>query len=172
MANSLLDFVMALVRDPEAAARYQADPGQAIADANLAGVSSADVDNLIPVVSESLSSAVPTGGFESVADSNVWSSGEATAAFDAFAAPVLDQPADEGFAIVTDLVSDPLAGAIVEPVDTAVPSMLDEAMSLQAPAPETVDFAVDSAVETAAQSGIWTADDVVPHVPSGFDIFE
>lgn len=31
MANTLLDFVMSLVRDPEAAARYAADPAQAIA---------------------------------------------------------------------------------------------------------------------------------------------
>ena len=44
MANSLLDFVMSLVRDPDAAARYAADPTQAIADANLTGVTSADHD--------------------------------------------------------------------------------------------------------------------------------
>ena len=31
MANSLLDFVMSLVRDPDAAAAYAADPAQAIA---------------------------------------------------------------------------------------------------------------------------------------------
>ena len=35
MANSLLDFVMSLVRDPDAAARYAADPAAAIADAHL-----------------------------------------------------------------------------------------------------------------------------------------
>ena len=35
MANSLLDFVMSLVRDPDAAAHYAANPAQAIADANL-----------------------------------------------------------------------------------------------------------------------------------------
>jgi hypothetical protein len=29
MANSLLDFVISLVRDPDAAARYAANPGQA-----------------------------------------------------------------------------------------------------------------------------------------------
>ena len=34
----------------EAAARYAADPAAAIADAHLAGVTSADVDNLIPMV--------------------------------------------------------------------------------------------------------------------------
>ena len=62
MANSLLDFVMSLVRDPDAAAQYAADPAQAIADANLTDVTSADVNHLIPVVAESLSSAVPTTG--------------------------------------------------------------------------------------------------------------
>ena len=30
MANSLLDFVMSLVRDPDAAAHYAADPAQAL----------------------------------------------------------------------------------------------------------------------------------------------
>lgn len=78
MSNSLLDFVMALVRDPDVAAQYAADPAQAIAAAGLVGVSSADVDQLIPVVSESATSAGP------VADANVWASGAATAAFDAF----------------------------------------------------------------------------------------
>ena len=63
MANSLLDFVMSLVRDPDAAAQYAANPAQAIADANLTDVTSVDVNNLIPVVAESLSSAVPSGGF-------------------------------------------------------------------------------------------------------------
>ena len=59
MANSLLDFVMSLVRDPDAAARYAADPARRIADAHLTDVTSADVSNLIPVVSESLSMAGP-----------------------------------------------------------------------------------------------------------------
>jgi len=81
MANSLLDFVMSLVRDPDAAARYAADPSQAIAEAHLTDVTTVDVNNLIPVVSESLSMATPGGG---AADHNVWASGAATAAFDAF----------------------------------------------------------------------------------------
>ena len=50
MANPLLDFVMSLVRDPDAAARYAADSAQAIHDANLTDVTSADVNALIPVV--------------------------------------------------------------------------------------------------------------------------
>lgn len=83
MANELLDFVMSLVRDPDAAARYAEDPQQAIADAHLSHVTSVDVNNLIPVVSESLSMAAPSHGIDT-ADANVWSSGAATAAFDAF----------------------------------------------------------------------------------------
>ncbi|AKS30844.1 Rv0340 family IniB-related protein [Mycolicibacterium goodii] len=87
MANTLLDFVMSLVRDPEAAARYAADPAQAIADADLPDVTSADVDNLIPVVSESLSMGATAGSLDAVGAEpagNVWASGAATAAFDAF----------------------------------------------------------------------------------------
>ena len=91
MANSLLDFVMSLVRDPDAAAQYAADPAQAIADANLTDVTSVDVNNLIPVVAESMSTAVPSAGRprrrrHPRCDSahNVWASGAATAAFDAF----------------------------------------------------------------------------------------
>lgn len=88
MANTLLDFVMSLVRDPDAAARYAADPAQAIADAHLTDVTSVDVNNLIPVVSESLSMTGTNSGLGDLgaADSggNVWASGAATAAFDAF----------------------------------------------------------------------------------------
>lgn len=87
MANSLLDFVISLVRDPEVAARYAANPAQALADAHLTGVTSVDVNNLIPMVSDSLSMAGPVAGMTGapVADhGNVWASGAATAAFDAF----------------------------------------------------------------------------------------
>jgi hypothetical protein len=84
MANELLDFVMSLVRDPDAAARYAENPQQAIADAHLTGVTSVDVNNLIPVVSESLSMAAPAYGADAAGDANVWASGAATAAFDAF----------------------------------------------------------------------------------------
>ncbi|BBX75233.1 hypothetical protein H7H78_12750 [Mycobacterium shinjukuense] len=87
MANSLLDFVISLVRDPEAAARYAANPAQAIANAHLTNVTSADVNNLIPVVSDSLSMAAPAGAAAGapVADhGNVWATGAAAAALDAF----------------------------------------------------------------------------------------
>ena len=88
MANSLLDFVISLVRDPDAAARYVANPGQALADAHLANVTSADVNNLIPMVSDSLSMASPGGavsGAPGIEHGNVWASGAAAAALDAFA---------------------------------------------------------------------------------------
>ncbi|WP_135451946.1 IniB N-terminal domain-containing protein [Mycobacterium sp. DL99] len=99
MANTLLDFVMSLVRDPDAAAHYAADPAQAIADAHLTDVTSADVNNLIPVVSESLSMTGTNTGFGDLGAAdpggNVWASGAATAAFDAFGDHVpLDSPDD------------------------------------------------------------------------------
>lgn len=76
MANPLLEFVLSLVRDPDAAARYAADPERAIADAHLTDVTRVDVNSLIPVVSESMSAGAM--------DDNVWTSGQAVSAFDAF----------------------------------------------------------------------------------------
>lgn len=85
MGNSLLDFVMGLVRDPGAAARYAVDPAGALADAQLTGVTIADVNNLIPVVADSLAAATPDFGAAAAADpGNVWTSQAAVAAFDAF----------------------------------------------------------------------------------------
>ena len=115
MANELLDFVMSLVRDPEAAARYAEDPTQAIADAHLGDVTSADVNSLIPVVSESLSMAAPGAGTDMGADSNVWTSGAATAAFDAFAdhipdqadQHIPDQQFDGSHQVITDMLDQP-----------------------------------------------------------------
>ena len=86
MANSLLDFVMSVVRDPDTAARFAADPDQAIADADLTNVTSADVEALIPVVTESMSSLVTdmpaVAGLDGLGEAatNVWASGAATAA--------------------------------------------------------------------------------------------
>jgi hypothetical protein len=114
MANSLLDFVMSLVRDPDAAAAYAADPAQAIADAHLGDVTSVDVNNLIPVVSESLSMAAPTTGADTVVGdhtSNVWASGAATAAFDAFNDHVPTVVADDAHSMVNNVVTDPGAGS-------------------------------------------------------------
>jgi hypothetical protein len=93
MGNSLLDFVLTLVRDPEVAARYARDPAGVLADAQLTGVTVADVDNLIPVVTDSLAAATPA--FGSIAEpSNVWASGAAAVAFDAFGSS--HQPVDHG----------------------------------------------------------------------------
>ena len=115
MANSLLDFVMSVVRDPDVAARYAADPAQTIADANLTDVTSADVSSLIPVVTESLSmAAAPSAGVDTAiiedAASNVWASGAATSAFDAFDAfddQLPEQAFDDVPPVVTDLVGQP-----------------------------------------------------------------
>ncbi|MGK2880665.1 MAG: Rv0340 family IniB-related protein [Mycobacterium sp.] len=175
MANSLLDFVMALVRDPVAAAHYQADPAQAIADAHLVGVSSADVDNLIPVVSESVSTAMPGGRFDTGLDSNVWSSGAATEAFDAFAAPVIDEAGDNQYAIVTDMGAEPLSimsGAIGTAEGVDAPSLVADDLSLQVPALDVAELPLDPPIESAHQSGIWESDGVDAQIPSGFDIFE
>jgi hypothetical protein len=87
MGNSLLDFVMALVRDREAAARFAADPSGALSAAGLAGVTAADVNNLLPMVSDSIATTSPGFGMGAQTVSpgeNVWASGAATAAFDAF----------------------------------------------------------------------------------------
>jgi hypothetical protein len=113
MANSLLDFVMSLVRDPDAAAAYAADPAQAIADAHLTDVTSVDVNNLIPVVSESLSMAVPSTGADTLVDDhagNVWTSGAATAAFDAFDDHVPTVVADQAHSVADNVVTEPDAG--------------------------------------------------------------
>ncbi|MFI5506667.1 Rv0340 family IniB-related protein [Mycobacterium sp. NPDC051804] len=109
MANSLLDFVMSLVRDPDAAARYAENPDQAIFDANLTNVTSADVSNLIPVVTESLGAAVPSTGTEGIIDmaDNVWASGAATAAFDAFDDQVPVQAVDDVHTTIIDYVDSP-----------------------------------------------------------------
>jgi len=120
MANSLLDFVMSLVRDPDAAAAYADNPAQAIADANLTDVTSVDVNNLIPVVSESLSMAAPSvssaspvsqggDGFDD-GGGNVWASGAATAAFDAFDDHVPAAVVDDVHSVSTELVNDPDTG--------------------------------------------------------------
>ena len=182
MANSLLDFVMSLVRDPAAAAAYAADPGQAIADAHLTDVTSVDVNNLIPVVSESLSMAVPSTGADAVVDdhaSNVWASGAATAAFDAFDDHVPVVAVDEVHTMADHLVTEPDAG--VHPgvdvlADAGVPDVAGaDDPSLQFDGPVIDDAPVIDAHETHLE------DDWSHSVPedhhlepdnSGIDIFE
>lgn len=173
MANELLDFVMSVVRDPDVAARFAADPDQAILDANLTNVTSADVHALIPVVSESISAlptTVPSAGFDggiAEAAGNVWSSGAATAAFDAFGDHV---PA------VADDVS---AALIADPTVSELPGVPDVAgaddASLQFDQPAIDDFAVDEA-PTIDDLGDAVADVQQLDVPDvdagGFDIFD
>jgi hypothetical protein len=129
VANSLLDFVMALVRDPDAAAHYAANPAQAIADANLTDVTSADVNHLIPVVAESMSTAVPSGGFSGGtglapdAAHNVWASGAATAAFDAFDDHLPIQGGGLDVAEVADHV--PIVAHVIEQPEDSAPTVVD-----------------------------------------------
>jgi hypothetical protein len=113
----LLDFVMALVRDPDAAARYAADPAGALAAAQLPGVTIADVNNLMPVVTDSLAAATP--GFGVLTDvgpatANIWASGAAAAAFDAFEIDL--PPAEQG----VPTISVPPVQVSVDPVEASV----------------------------------------------------
>jgi hypothetical protein len=173
MANELLDFVMGLVRDPDAAARYAADPAQAIADAQLADVTSVDVNNLIPMVSESLSMAAPTLGADTTVDqaieSNVWTSGAATAAFDAFAplAPtdLTAHSTDIGGVIDTAAPETAPALANLEPVADTL--LVDEsALFTEVPA-EALDAHQPAPWEQSA-----TDSHAPDHAPSSFDLFD
>ena len=168
MANELLDFVISLVRDPDAAARYAANPAQSIADAHLTSVTSADVNNLIPMVSDSLSPAIPGGAGRGVAppdQGNVWASGAAAAALDSFtphsAAGVVEQVDHQGPG--SSVISQqPAPGSGQSParpgpahVDAHAPSVLLTA----------VDVAADTAdhgVFPAADPGIWDHADIHP----------
>src|SRR6185437_14200741 len=171
MANSLLDFVISLVRDPDAAARYAANPAQAIADAHLTDVTSVDVNNLIPMVSDSLSMAGAAGTASSapIADhGNVWASGAAAAALDAFsphvpagivdhfgsASGVIYQPATPA---TGDSFPDPhpLGGATPEP----------SVLLTGADAPDAV---VDHGGYLPDDPGIWDHPVIHPH-SSGVD---
>lgn len=171
MANSLLDFVMSLVRDSDAAARYAADPAQAIADAHLTDVTSVDVDNLIPVVSESLSTANPTAaldGFGAEPASNVWASGAATAAFDAFDDHAFTPTVIDTAPVITDTV-DPLA------TSADVPSGTDWADDLASVHVDTSVVTDDALSVDHGIAGGWephlTEDQPVEH-PDAFDLFD
>ena len=181
MANSLLDFVMSVVRDPDAAAHYAADPAQAIADANLTDVTSADVNQLIPVVTESLSAAVPSSGFDSLdaeAVSNVWASGAATTAFDAFGDHLPMQGIDDAHTLVSNVVDthdDQLPTAIDVGDDFSaddVPAVgLADDPSLQFDGP-VID---DAPAPDSVQEDDWSHSVIEDHLPpsddQGFDIF-
>lgn len=168
MANSLLDFVMSLVRDPDAAARYAADPAAAIAGADLTDVTTADVDQLIPVVAESLSSAAPgldatswAGALPAV-DTNVWTSGAATAAFDAFGI-------DDSVPVIG---LDDVAGLDELPVHDVSTIPDDGPGVIQGMDDEYADIPVNTVVEDlpvhdSILDHEWSAPDA-----SGFDVFD
>ncbi len=171
MANSLLDFVMSVVRDPDTAARFAADPDQAISDANLTNVTSADVQALIPVVSESMSSLVtdvPTvAGLDGLGEAatNVWASGAATAAFDAFGDDVPVSVVDDAHAVIVDHVN------VVDEPDEALHSGLDMLDDVDVPALVIDDIPADEAhAESDPGDAIVDVTDVDSDA-SGFDIF-
>jgi hypothetical protein len=179
MANSLLDFVMSLVRDPDAAAAYAADPGQAIAAADLTDVSSVDVNNLIPVVSESLSMAVPSTGTEGLVDDpsgNVWASGAATAAFDAFDDHVPAVAVDDVHSSAAELVNDPDAAVhsgLDMLADAGVPAVAGaDDPSLQFDGPVIDDAPIGEPVDHDDWSHSVSEDHHLEPDASGFDIFE
>ncbi|AEV71971.1 hypothetical protein MycrhN_1352 [Mycolicibacterium rhodesiae NBB3] len=180
MANSLLDFVMSLVRDPDAAARFADDPDQAIFDANLTNVTSADVHNLIPVVTESLSSAAPTTGTDGIVEGadNVWASGAATAAFDAFGDQVpvqgVDDVQDDVHTVINDYsdIADSPDQVLHALSDAPMPGVVasDDA-ALQFDQPVIHDLpAIDVPVDGDFGATIIEVGDLDSD-PSGFDIF-
>ena len=172
MANSLLDFVMSLVRDPDAAAQYAANPAQTIADANLTDVTHVDVDNLIPVVAESMSTAVPSasapGGVDMLLDSahNVWASGAATAAFDAFDDHLPIQGGDLEMGEVADHV--PTVANVIELPEDSVPTIVDPGFG--DPSGRTIDASVIDDMDVpdvATVDSVDTFDSVGHHDASG-----
>ncbi len=167
MANALLDFVMSVVREPDVAARYAQDPAQAIADAHLTGVTSADVNNLIPVVSESLSMSAPAFGGADVstaADGNIWASGAATAAFDAFA----DHVPDAGHAVM-----DPVGSVVDTGTASDAGTVSDAGADLPALDPVFDQPMFDDVVDPVAPHVTEPLDHgLADHPAPGFDIFE
>lgn len=160
MANPLLDFVMSVVRDPDVAAHYAADPAGAIAAANLTGVTTADVAQLIPAVSESVPSV----------DANVWTSGAATAAFDAFDAFGAQVPTVSS--VITQLPDTGIHQVISEPAAFDEADLPAHAQLPDLVAPDDVDLHSDiPVVDTALDwhHGVDTGIDAADH--PGVDFF-
>lgn len=149
MANALLDFVMSLVSDPDAAAHYAADPAQAIADANLTGVTTADVNHLIPVVSESVSSVAPTTGLDAFgadAANNVWTSGAATDAFDAFGDHLPQSVIDDPYGTLNQVITSGDPSSVIDTSGLDAPDVptvagLDDVQQADVPAIDDIPFA-------------------------------
>lgn len=165
MGNSLLDFVMALVRDPEAAARYAADPAAALAEAHLPGVTVADVQNLMPVVTDSL--AMTSADFGALVDvANVWTNGAAVAALDAFDLP---HPVPV-VAPAPQVISSPVDPTSGVPLHDPVPDVVlaDQPSDPSPLEPPAQDWADDSGWQQAHDP------QVADHHPTdhpGFDLF-
>jgi hypothetical protein len=169
-----------LVRDPDAAAQYAADPAGAIHAANLPDVTSADVNALIPVVSESLSTAMPSSGVESLIgdlDGNVWSSGAATAAFDAFDDHPSVPTIDDGHSIASNVIEQPgdsLHAGIDALDDAGIPAVAD----IDDPSAQLTHGIIDDAPLVGdVQDADWhsVVDDAQHHLDTGdtgFDIFD
>jgi hypothetical protein len=166
VANSLLDFVISLVRDADVAARYAANPAQAIADAHLTDVTSVDVNNLIPVVSDSLSMTTGTGTGNStqVADhGNVWSSGAAAAALDAFS-PHVGSGVVDHFVRPTSVINQPAAAGIGgSPTDPAASGIAPHQPSVLLTGADMPDNVVDHGGYLPDDAGIWDHPVVHPH---------
>ncbi|WP_102141274.1 Rv0340 family IniB-related protein [Mycobacterium hubeiense] len=168
MANSLLDFVMSLVRDPAAAAAYAENPTQAIADANLTDVTTADVASLIPVVSESFSTSGADAAVIDDAASNVWASGAATAAFDAFNDHVPAEAFDDASQVIEQPLGQSVDGSLHDltadiPVDT--PAQFDGVID---------DAQVDEIVSATDDAEAWAQplqDAQQLDGDTGFDVF-
>ncbi len=179
MANSLLDFVMSIVRDPDAAARYAADPSQAIADAHLTDVTSVDVNNLIPVVSESLSMGTPGGHGTDTGDHNVWASGAATAAFDAFSDhvpdPAIVDPHPASAVVVDQPVDHPVEAGVTYAADPGPDLHTFDAAAFDQPLPADEAHSSDDGGAGLTDPGVHEHHVVDDHgfaaEHPGFDIF-
>ncbi|BBY58930.1 Rv0340 family IniB-related protein [Mycolicibacterium sarraceniae] len=187
MANSLLDFVMSLVRDPDAAARYAADPAGAIADAHLPDVTSADVNNLIPMVADSLSGPISAGWFGPSAgaggDGNVWASGAATAAFDAFDAHLPDATGPDTHSVIADVAqhsgvdpgasTDPgaISGLIGASLPDAAAQFADSGFEHDAGADTGPDWADHTAADHTAWDHTYVDDTHTTPDHPGFELF-
>jgi hypothetical protein len=170
VANSLLDFVISLVRNPDAAARYAANPAKAIADAHLTGVTSVDVSNLMPMVSDSLSMGGPVGASSAapVAEhGNVWASGAAAAALDSFAphppAPVVHHATSSG--VINAPVAPSLGAAPTPPGPIVNDPHSPSVLLAGAATPEAPN---DHGIYPADDPGAWDHSTVHPH-PAGPD---
>lgn len=177
MGNSLLDFVMSLVRDPDAAARYAADPAGALSAAGLPGVTITDVQSLIPVVTDSLATSTPSFG-DAFDAANVWSSGAAAAALDAFhlphPTPVVYEPSPQfGTGVIDTPAPDPT------PYPPVGEPLVDPALAPAAAGPldhPLLDpVGADWSNDDGGHGGWQQAQDLLPdHRPAdhpGFDLF-